>query len=56
MRDPRTQAEWQEAVNVAAFLLLIHSAAVYGPWRSAITPSGRIKPAMRRCAKDIART
>ncbi|HZP33945.1 MAG TPA: hypothetical protein VFB23_11355 [Candidatus Acidoferrales bacterium] len=30
MRDPRTEAEWPEAVNIAAFLLSIHSAVLYG--------------------------
>jgi hypothetical protein len=30
MRDPRTNAEWTEAVNMAAFLLAIHSGVLYG--------------------------
>lgn len=30
MRSPKTEAEWQEGVNMAAFLLAIHSAVLYG--------------------------
>jgi len=29
-RDPLSDAEWQEAVNAAAFLLGVHSAKLYG--------------------------
>lgn len=29
-RDPRTPAEWQDAVNIAEFFLLIDSARQYG--------------------------
>jgi hypothetical protein len=29
-RDPRTPREWQEAVDAAAALMIIHSARLYG--------------------------
>jgi hypothetical protein len=29
-RDPQTPEQWQEAVDLARFTLLLHNAAVYG--------------------------
>ncbi len=47
-RDPITSTEWQEAVNMAEFLLLLESAKMYGLIEFD-TPIDR-----KRCCKIIA--